>query len=795
MHIKTEPKCSPKGENMRTISHTAFAVTASVFALALAIPAMAQDDNDESDEIVVTATKRVEDVQDVPISISAYDAKFIEESGVKNIYDISLYTPNFTLGNSSQLTNNRIIIRGVGSVGNGGIEPSVGVFIDGIYYPRPGSVIGNLVDIEGFEVLRGPQGTLFGRNTPMGALNIRTKDPKLGTDGVHGYLDLGAGSFSAYSAAGAVNIPLGQNSAVRIAAKYSTRDGYGTNLMTGKNYGARGDTSVRAKFLTQPNDHFKVKMTLDYADIDSGGSSIEYLNSTSSPVFLGTLQALAGSNAANLLTSDPYDHDVYQDTRDRLDDSQWGAALEMSYEFESGYKLRSITSVRNWEAHYFESAIRLPIQLFPRLTDYKNDTFSEEIHFLSPEGGAFDYLLGAYYYNESYYISQDFNLGAQFCIPVVYGLAGPAAAAGCLAYPQVRASNGEFDQKLSSVAAFGQGTFHFTDKFSLTLGGRFTSDDKTADFSNTVSNPFVLALGVRDNEVHNDLNINENGYGTSQFTYFANTSFHPTDDVMLFATASSGYKSGGFNTDGVFPALTRAQRIFGPEDTNNWEIGMKSEWMDKAVRLNVTAFRMDIDGFQDRAFDGISFVTRNAGSLRQQGVEADGMWRLHETFALSGAVSYLDSEFLEYINASPLPGGPLQNLTGQRAHYSPDWQGSLIADYSTPLAGMNGNVFSMRGEMQFVGDQNVGANTNENPQSIQGGYTLFNGRIGLRSASGRWDFTLWGKNLTDKGYCVVMFDQPFGAQLGGLDPVAHTIPQRCAVGVPRTFGVQLRIKN
>lgn len=780
---------------MKTISRTALAVSASMFALGLAVPASAQEKSEDPDEIVVTATKRAEDVQDVPISISAYDSKFIEQSGVTDIYDVSLYTPNFSVANSSKLTNNRIIIRGVGSVGDAGIEPSVGVFIDGIYYPRPGSVIGNLVDIEGFEVLRGPQGTLFGRNTPMGALNIRTKDPKLGTDGVHGYLGLGAGTFNSYSGEGAVNIPFGKNAAARISAKYSSRDGYGTNLMTGENYGFRDDTTIRAKYLIAPNERFKAKITVDYADIKSGGSSIEYLNSTSSPTFLATLQALAGPNAANLLTADPYDHDVYQDTRDSLNDTQYGAALEMSYEFESGYKLRSITGLRNWEAHYFESAIRLPMQLFPRLTDYNNDTFSQEFHFLSPTGGAFDYLLGAYFYDEKYYISQDFNLGAQFCIPVVYGLAGAAAAGGCLAYPQIRASNGEFNQSLTSYAAFGQGTFHVSDKFAVTLGGRFTSDDKTADFSNTVTNPFVIALSVRDNEVHNDLNINEFGYDTSKFTYFANASYHPTEDVMLYVTHSTGYKSGGFNTDGVFPALTRAQRIFGPEDTKNWEFGIKSEWLEKAVRLNVTAFRTEIDGFQDRAFDGISFVTRNAGSLRQQGIEADGMWRLHENFALSGAVSYLDSEFLEYFNASPLPGGGLQNLAGQRAHYSPEWQGSLIADYSQPLSGEGGNILFARGEMQFVGDQNIGANTNENPQSIQDGYSLFNARLGLRSGSGRWELTLWAKNLTDKGYCVVMYDQPFGAQLGGLDPVAHTIPQRCAVGEPRTMGVQLRIKN
>ena len=233
---------------MSILSKTTLAFSTSLLALGLAMPVAAQ----VQDEVIVTATKRAENIQDVPISITAYGAEFIEKSGVQDIHDIALYSPNFTIGNSSQLSNQRIAIRGVGSVGNAGIEPSVGVFIDGIYYPRPGSIIGNLMDIQSFEILRGPQGTLFGRNTPMGALNITTKDPSFA--GMEGNYELGYGSQSAYKIGAAVNIPLGENVAMRVAGKYTDRDGYGTNLLNGENYGERDDLNLRGKLLFEPTD-------------------------------------------------------------------------------------------------------------------------------------------------------------------------------------------------------------------------------------------------------------------------------------------------------------------------------------------------------------------------------------------------------------------------------------------------------------------------------------------------------------------------------------------------------------
>ncbi|MEL6213121.1 MAG: TonB-dependent receptor plug domain-containing protein, partial [Pseudomonadota bacterium] len=275
------------------MTKTTLLSSVGAFALASisATDAAAQDES-RLGTITVTAQKRAEDIQDVPISISAYGAEFIEASGVETLQDIALYSPNFNISTASSATNQRITIRGVGSVANNAIEPSVGVFIDGVYYPRTGAVLGNLIDLEAIEVLRGPQGTLFGRNTPVGALNIRTK--AAARDGFEASLQAGYGAFDAFTIGGSISGPISDAAAFRISAKYNERDGYGDNLFTGENVGARDDFNIRGKFEFDVTDQFNVVLSADYGELNYGGQIVELLDDTASPVFLGTLQALFG---------------------------------------------------------------------------------------------------------------------------------------------------------------------------------------------------------------------------------------------------------------------------------------------------------------------------------------------------------------------------------------------------------------------------------------------------------------------------------------------------------------------
>lgn len=728
------------------------------------------------EEVVVTAQKRAQSIQDVPISITAFSGDYLEETGVQTIEDVARMTPNFTISNGAQTTNNRISIRGIGSVGNNGIEPSVGVFIDGVYYPRPGSVTGLLMDIESFEVLRGPQGTLFGRNTPMGALNITTRNPGQETEGL---IEAGFGDYDAYEVGAMYNLPISDTIAARVAIKYADRDGYGENIYDGKDFGARDDLVARGKINFDFSEQLSLLVTADYAEINSEGGGAELVNSTRNPRFEATTTALYGDSP---VTEDSYDWKINQEHDDKVNDEQQGLSLDINYDFDNGLALRSITAYRSWEANISESTLRLPTNMVPRFTNYQTDTFSQEFQLMSPGGETIDWLAGLFYYQENYDINQAFSAGNSYCIPTILALLSPASGAACLTFPQDRFVESDFNQELESVAAFGQATWNISESWNATLGVRWTEDQKDADFDQRVINPFATV--IRSPETVLGMERDD-----SKTTGFANINWFVGDDTMLFVTASTGYKSGGFNSEGAAQPLGQDRRIFEPEDTTNYELGVKSTLLDGTMTANATVFRTDIEDFQDRAFDGLSFIVLNAGEIRQQGVEADLNWAPIDPLRIVAGISYLDSEYLDFEGAPPLPGGQPQDLKGERRNYSPEWQTSLAADWTQQFG--DGLEWFVGASWSWIDEQNVGSLSNNNPQSIQESYSLLNGRLGIRSASGDWDATLFGNNLTEEGYCLSMFDQPFGAQLGAQDATNNTMVQRCNLGAPRTWNVRL----
>lgn len=727
------------------------------------------------EEVIVTAQKRSESIQEVPVSITAFSGGFIEENGLQTVEDVARLTPNFTIQSSAQATNNRIAIRGIGSVGNTAIEPSVGVYIDGVYYPRPGSVIGRLVDIETFEVLRGPQGTLFGRNTPVGALNITTRKPSQETEG---RLEAGFGDYESYMVGASINGGLSENLAARLSFQYADRDGYGKNLFDGQDFGERDDLVARGKVLFDISERTSALLSVDYAEINAGGQGIEVLNDTLTPRFLGTQNALYGDSPR---TKDSYDWTINQSHGDQLTDKQHGIALDIDHEFANGLTLRSITSYRDWEAVNAHVDVRLAVDLLPADTKFQTETVSQEFQLTSPGGQTIDWLAGAFYYSEDYHVTDSRDAGDGFCVPTIAAAVNPGVGALCLTFPQEGALTTDFDQTLESFAIFGQSTWNINDTLTATVGLRWTSDDKDGDFVSEVNNPVAGAFRAAESVLGMQRE-------DSKTTGMANLSWFPVEGTMLFATYSTGYKSGGFNSQGGAAPLEADRRIFGPEDTTNYELGIKSTLLGGSMTANATLYRTDMEDFQDRAFDGLSFVTLNAGELRQQGVEADINWLPTESLRLVLGISYLDSEYTDFEGAPSLPAGMPQDLTGERRVFSPEWQGSLAGDWTIPF-GDTLEIF-LGGSVSWIDEQNIGATSNNNPQSIQESYSLINARVGLRSASGDWDVTLFGNNLTDEGYCQVIYDQAFGGPLGAVNPANNTSVQRCALGAPQTWNLR-----
>jgi len=724
------------------------------------------------EEIVVTATKRAESIQDVPISVSAFSGDFMEKSGVDDLEGLGGLAPNLTVTKSSQAVNQRIMIRGVGTVGNNAMDPSVAVYVDGAYMARPGALMGNLKDIEVAEVLRGPQGTLFGRNAAMGALNIRTRKPEMGADTFK--IDAGVGDYDNYDTTLIANKGFSDTLAGRVVANYSNKGGFTENLYDGKDdIGGSSAQSIKPSILFEPSADLSVLLRLDYQELEGEGAAIEVLPESATAANMATMNFLGIAPDVSGL-----DHKINQAHNDNMTDRQWGAIIDVTWDDAfADHSVRSITSYRDWQNDTYEhSLFRLAMDDMARETHFSSDSISQEIQLISPVGDVFDYVAGLYYFQEDYEIDQTVHLGADFC-----PLTGPSAAV-CAAGDQYNANPGLFEQDAESLAAFVQATFHVTEKLDITAGLRYTDDEKIGSLLVTPNNLVTGALmGSAEDKILK--------FDDTQTNWMLNARYFFTQDIMGFATASTGYKSGGLNSLMTGKGgLTEAQRLFDSEEVTNYELGLKTTLLDGSMIANVTAFRTDIENFQDRSFQDLTFVIANAGELRQQGIELDVQYSPMQEWFISMGYAYLDSKFMSFDNASPLPGvAGTQNLAGTANRYSPEYQLSFTSQWTQPLAD-SGMEWFVRGEVMWTDEADVGSTTNNNPQTIQDAYSLVNLRAGLASEDGAWAASVFVENVADEEYCVGMFDQPnggaFGTQINGTTLI------RCVQGDPRTVGIR-----
>lgn len=746
------------------------------------------------EEIIVTAQKRAESIQDVPISIAAFTGDVLENQGIQVIQDVADLTPNFSINTTTLLSGNTVSIRSLGTSATSALESSVGVFIDGVYYSRTSSLLGLLSDVETFEVLRGPQGTLFGRNTLVGALNISTRKP---TDVQEGSIQAGFGDYESYEIGGFYNQPLTDNINSRIVFKYTERDGYGKNDFDGKTIGDRDDLIARAKVNFDFNDDLSLLVSADYGRINAGGNVIEVLNSTSTPSFEAASTPTSPSTADGsdfgsgpATTSDSFDFRVNQQNIDDHDDEQYGISFDVNYLLDSGINLRSITSFRNWMSDADESVLRIPGDVSSRFSDYESDTFSQEIQLLSPGGETVDWVAGLYYYQEDYDINRQSSFGNDFCNFLVPAVAAATCLAGVAADPIF--ADTAFTQELSSYAVFGQAEWHVDDQLSFTLGARWTQEDRDGDFNQQRVGPLAgFGVSFRANDPAPNLKFDD-----EKFTWLFNTQYSLTSDVLLFATVSTGYKSGGFNTDGTTDVLGEDQRTLRAETSDNYELGIKGTFWDGRLTANATLFRTDIEDFQDSlVVGGLSQIVINAGTMRLEGIETDLLWQPIDPLNIVARFAYLDARYRNFDDAPGLPDPTLpigtvnsQDLSGETKRNAPEWQSSISADWTGDI---NDNLeWFMGATWQFLDDHYLGSSTDNNPQADQHAYNLFNGRVGFRSATGSWDVTLFGENLTNQGYCQTMFDQPVGTLFGAQ--AVGTSVQRCVLDEPRTWSLKGR---
>ena len=690
---------------------------------------------------MVTARKRAESLQDAPISITAMTAESMERAGVENVADLARRTPGLQYGDFGDLKLSPTALRGVvGGAGSAGADPAVGYDVDEVFVGQGAGANLDLYDIERVEVLRGPQGTLYGRNTIGGVVSITTKRP---SEALEASGEVQLGNYNSRRFAGSVSgaILPGVVSG-KLAVIKESRDGFEDNVLLNRDVNNRDGWSVRGQLLFDIAADTSLLLTADHQEADNEPLVFETLSYNNAKVLP---QLLAARGFAR--NADPFDRKVQSDTvtKETLDASGVAAT------FKTKIGEVGITNVASYRRHEYYSRTdtdRSPLKFLYDGDPEKVWRWSEELR-ADFTTGPVDWLVGLYYFRQ--------NTNNQSFVEIGQDLAdvlGAPSLAGTLA-----GSNGRLDT--TSKAVFASATWKVSERIEATLGGRYTRDEKSIHY--TQSDPVGLLGGNADIRASDSW---------AEFTPNANVRYRFTPDIIGYVTASKGFKSGGFND-----ALGDANGIsFAPETLWNYEAGVKSTLFDRRVVLNAAVYYMKWDNIQlsqdNPATPAYDPIILNGGAAHSQGVEVELTARPIPALELGANLSVQQAEYDDGV----LPTGePLRKLP-----FAPDYSGMVSADYRIPLEGVG--ELSLFGEYQLRGRSYL--TNNNDPDGRVGPYGLLNLRASLESEDGRWRLSLWGKNLADETYKQRLFD------LANQDQVGQKF---IVLGEPRTYGVELKV--
>jgi iron complex outermembrane recepter protein len=675
-------------------------------------------------EIVVTAQRRAERLQDVPISVSAITGADLQSQSLRSTLDLSAVVPGLdvTINGSSGI----LYIRGVGqNDGSPNAEAAVATYVDGVYIASSIANLPRFNDVDRIEVLKGPQGTLFGRNATAGVIQIITRDPS-DTPSVEvsgGYGNYGTSTASLYMTGG-----IAQGLAADLSAVFDNQqDGYGHNLFNGQDAYVNAEDSIalRSKLLFNAGDNTQIRVSADYDRTRSTGA--EY-------------SLAAGSKGVNGQTSPvygDYNVDINQPPSNSM--TQYGASIRVTHDFDMA-RLESISAYRDSTSVLFGDFDSTPLNIVNFNLNQRVSNYSQEIHLLSPAGSRVDWLLGAFYFNSaSGYL--------------------PQTTSGAAVAP-LTSSNLFATQKVNSGSIFGQATAEILPKTKLTLGLRGTAESVRLINSFEESAGTTLAAYAPQS------------LSTSRLTWRVALDHNFTTDVMGYLSYNRGLKTGGFSI------LTPNAPGFKPEVLDAYETGLKSEWLDRRLRINLAAyFYKDKDIQVNQLSNEYGTVTQNAAAGTIKGIDLEVKVVPIRGLTITSAAGYLNSRYDQYDNA--IGYGPnaftesVIDATGKELINAPKFTGSITAEYSakTSIGELKPQLTVIRNSGYYVGADN---------RLEQPAYTRLNANLGWTSPNQRFGVSLWGANLTNALYYLSRMETVFGDI---QEPAA-----------PRTFGVLLNAK-
>jgi len=722
--------------------------------------------------VTVTTRRREESSQDVPTPMSVVSGQNLETQRVYRIQDLQQLVPSVNVA-YMHARQSSVSIRGLGNnPASDGLEGSVGLYIDNVYLGRPGMAVFDLMDIEQLEVLRGPQGTLFGKNTTAGVINISTRAPSFTPERS---IETSVGEDGYFQTKGTISGPLNDQLAGRFSAYRTRSDGDIKNEYDGHDLNGGSREGFRAQLLFKPNEDFNLRWIGDYNEEDSSAGTRVLYNT--GPTINGVNLYESRASAAGATLVNGRHRKVNLDNDQHVTVHQGGTSVEANWTLPSDFTLTSVSSYRFWNfTPRNDDGLNVPAS-YNAGVSVEDKQYSQEFRLASPKGDFFDYVVGAYYFGSDLDNKSFAYYGPQADI-------WNGTPAGSLANVT---SVGKGHIKTDSFALFAQGTWHLSERLDFTAGVRGTYEEKNASVSRNAPLGGVAVAGAAANARRGRAGVYDSGdlnqYSSSP-SGLLNLSYRITDDVLGYATLSHGEKSGGVNLAvGSAPTAGADSLLIGTERANNAELGFKSTLWDRRLQLNANVFWTQVNAYQTNAYDAanrVQYLT-NAGSVRSRGIEFESTVVPLRGLTLNFNGSYNDVSYLSYKDApcppevSQAPGAPAScDLSGHQVVGASKWIGNANGEYKWNLA--NGFEPYVTGSYAFR-SKAVGTVEDSDYGQIPS-YAVVNLSTGLRGDfnQGQWDVSLWLKNAFDKTYYTTLWTGGNGGYEGLL-------------GTPRTLGV------
>ena len=815
-------------KHMHTTHSTRLALAIALVTAGLPL-AHAQTENESTEqtqgprleELIVTAQKRAESLQDVPLSVATVSGQKIQEAGIETLEDLTAYLPNIHFTETGISTQVRV--RGIGSDNSQGFEQSVGMYVDGIYHGRAQLFRAPMMDMERVEMLRGPQSTLFGKNSIAGALNLTTARP---TDEFTGQLSY---SHEFEHEQDELNVmlsgPITDTLAARIAVRTYEEDGYFYNSFKGIDESAAEEESVRVSLTWDPTDNLSIFLKAETNEFETRGRAIEITQDQ--PLTAG------GANYAQtlaVLSQPELESDQQYRRQTDLDESSTNEinsyTLSADYEFND----HTLTLVSGWLDFEYNEICDCDFtasEILNLKLGEGYEQFSQEIRIASPTDQKVDWIAGLFYQNWEQSFDDELSVSNESFLV--------SALSPALADTGLRR---DFDQTSDSIALFGRATWHLSDKLHVTLGARYTQEEKeaskvlelytpsTGDVANdpTLGWIYLNAFLVESEQATTAflptdpvtvLPLEYSGHNVKKsrdetaFTPLINVEYDVHDDMMAYASFTTGFKAGGFDPRSNSVGNFAAPEGFAPDTEENphlffefeeekataYELGLKTTIADGRGEINMALYRTDYDDLQISQFDGaVGFNVGNANETRVQGIELDGRWAITDHLQASYGFSWLDFEYKDFKNgncyAGQTPDGvdldgddiiDTCDYTGKRGVYAPDYTLNLSFDYRREL--FRDIQFVSFIDIQQVDGHNV--HVNLDPQGEIDTYTTVAARLGLESE--HWSVALLGKNLTDEYIVSYSANAPLSDSTFGTNSYYSMIRRPMTVALEGTL--------